>query len=108
MSGGPPPGTKPPVLWGSEDHVRGLLGDGITELKAERRVNRQAFRSPEHYIDFFRTYFGPMKVAFDKVGAEGAPALEADIRSYLDSINEGDQALVETEPDYLQIVAIRS
>jgi SAM-dependent methyltransferase len=105
--GGPPPGTRPPVLWGSEDHVRALLGDGIADLRAERRVNRQAFRSPEHYIDFFRTYFGPMKAAFDKVGPEGAPALEADIRDYLAAIGGDGQALV-LEPEYLRIVATRA
>jgi SAM-dependent methyltransferase len=105
--GGPPPGTVPPVLWGSEDHARKLFGDGITELTAERRINRQAFRSPDHYLEFFRAYFGPMKAAFDKVGPEGAPALEADIRAYLDSVNDDERALV-LEPDYLQLVAIRA
>src|ERR1700754_334768 len=36
-TGGPPPGTVPPVLWGNEDHVRGLFGDGIVGLTTERR-----------------------------------------------------------------------
>ncbi|HTR75917.1 MAG TPA: methyltransferase domain-containing protein [Solirubrobacterales bacterium] len=105
--GGPPPGTVPPVLWGSEEHVRKLFGDGIVELRAERRVSRQAFRSADHYLEFFRTYFGPLKTAFDKVGPEGAPALEADMRAYLEEVNENERALV-LEPEYLQIVAIRA
>ncbi len=33
----PPPGVTPPVLWGTEDHVRELFGDGISELRFERR-----------------------------------------------------------------------
>ncbi|HEY2480459.1 MAG TPA: class I SAM-dependent methyltransferase [Solirubrobacterales bacterium] len=105
--GGPPPGTVPPVLWGNEDHVRGLFGDGIVELRAERRVNRQAFRSAEHYLDFFRSYFGPIRAAFEKVGPEGAPALEADMRAYLERVSEGERALV-IEPEYLQVVAVRA
>jgi SAM-dependent methyltransferase len=106
-TGGPPPGTVPPVLWGSENHVRGLFGDGIAELRAERRVNRQAFRSADHYLDFFRAYFGPIKMAFAKVGPEGAPALEADLRAYLEEVNEDQRALV-LEPEYLQLIAIRA
>ena len=106
-TGGPPPGTVPPVLWGKEEHVRELFGDGITELRTERRVNRQAFRSADHYIDFFRTYFGPMKSAFDKVGPEGAPALEADLRAYLEDVSTDERALV-LEPEYLRVVAIRA
>jgi SAM-dependent methyltransferase len=105
--GGPPPGTVPPVLWGSEEHVRELFGDGIVELRVERRVNRQAFRSAEHYLEFFRAYFGPLRAAFEKVGPEGAPALEADLRNYLNEVNTNERALV-LEPEYLQIVAIRA
>jgi len=106
-TGGPPPGTVPPVLWGDEEHVRKLFGDGISELRAEQRVSRQAFRSPSHYLDFFRSYFGPIKMAFDKVGPDGAPALEADIVGYLEDVNDNEHALV-LEPEYLQLVAIRA
>jgi SAM-dependent methyltransferase len=106
-TGGPPPGTVPPVLWGSEERVRELFGDGISELRVERRVSRQAFRSPEHYLDFFRTYFGPLRSAFEKVGPEGAPALEAELREYLETASTDPRALV-LEPDYLQVVATRA
>jgi SAM-dependent methyltransferase len=106
-TGGPPPGTVPPVLWGSEERVRELFGDGISELRVERRVSRQAFRSPDHYLDFFRTYFGPLRSAFEKVGPEGAPALEAELRAYLETASTDPRALV-LEPDYLQVVAIRA
>lgn len=106
-TGGPPPGAQPPVLWGNEEHLRELFGEGIAELRTERRANRQAFRSPEHYLDFFRTYFGPLRDAFDQVGPDGAPALEADLRSYLEEVRGDARALV-LEPEYLQVVAVRA
>ena len=106
-TGGPPPGTVPPVLWGSEERVRELFGDGISELRVERRVSRQAFRSAGHYLEFFRAYFGPLRTAFEKVGPEGAPALEAELRTYLETASSDPRALV-LEPEYLQIVAIRA
>jgi SAM-dependent methyltransferase len=106
-TGGPPPGTLPPVLWGTEERVRELFGDGIVDLRVERRINRQVFRSAQHYLDFFRSYFGPLKMAFEKVGPDGAAALEADLRDYLDEVNTNQRALV-LEPEYLQIVATRA
>jgi SAM-dependent methyltransferase len=106
-TGGPPPGTVPPVLWGSEERVRELFGDGITELRVERRVSRQAFRSADHYLEFFRAYFGPLRTAFEQVGPEGAPALEADLRAYLETASTDPRALV-LEPEYLQVVAVRA
>lgn len=104
----PPPGIDPPLLWGTEDRLRELFGDGISELRTERLVSRQPFRSADHYIEFFRRYFGPMKMAFERVGADGEQALEEDLRSFLEAQNPaGDRALV-LEAEYLQVVATRA
>ena len=107
-TGGPPPRHPPRRRCGvTRTHVRELFGDGIVELHAERLKARQTFRSADHYIDFFRTYFGPMKTAFEKVGPEGAPALEADLRDYLEGVS-GDSPALVLEPEHLQLIAIRA
>jgi len=104
----PPPGFTPPVLWGTEERVRELLGPGASELKMERRVSRQPFRSIDHYLEIFRNYFGPIKLAFDRVGPDGEAALEADLREQLEKCNTaGDRAFV-LEPEYLQVIATRA
>jgi SAM-dependent methyltransferase len=104
----PPPGLNPPLLWGTEERLRELFGDSVSELRVERRTNRQAFRSADHFLDFFRTYFGPTKVAYERVGPEGEEALTADLHGYLEQNNvAGDRALV-LEPEYLQVVATRA
>lgn len=101
----PPPGMVPPVLWGTEERVRELFGDGVSELRVERRASRQAFRSIDHYLDFFRAYFGPIKMAFDRVGPEGEAALEADLREQLEKANAGGDRAFVLEPEYLQVIA---
>ena len=107
-TGGPPPGVMPPVLWGTEERVRELFGDGISDLRVERRTSRQAFRSADHYIEFFRTYFGPVKTAYDKVGPDGEAALTADLKAFLDEVNTGGERALVMEPDYLQVIATRA
>lgn len=107
-TGGPPPGFAPPVLWGAEDHVRGLFGDSVADLRSERLKSRQAFRSAEHYLGFFRDNFGPIKSAYEAVGAEGEAELTADLTQVLENLSVGgDQALV-VEPEYLQVIATRA
>jgi SAM-dependent methyltransferase len=106
-TGGPPPGS-PPVLWGAEDHVRGLFGDSVTDLRVERLKSRQAFRSPEHYIDFFRDYFGPIQAAFEAVGPEGEQALRSDLEAVLAKLSVGGQDALVVEPEYLQVLATRA
>jgi SAM-dependent methyltransferase len=107
-TGGPPPGFVPPALWGTEDRVRELFGDEITDVRIERRVSRQVFRSADHYIDFFRAYFGPIRTAFEKAGPDGEAALESDLRDHLEAINSGGKRALVLEPTYLQVVATRA
>src|SRR5918992_895905 len=46
----PPPGAQPPPLWGDEAHVRGLLGDRVTDVVARRQtVTVTDFRTPEEW-----------------------------------------------------------
>jgi SAM-dependent methyltransferase len=106
-TGGPPPGTVPPVLWGDEDHVRELFGDGVSELELRRRGSRQAFFSPDHYIEFFRAYFGPIQSAFEQVGPEGEEALSADLRTWLEGENVAGERACVIEPEYLEVLATK-
>jgi len=104
----PPPGIKPPLLWGVEEQLRELFGDGISALSVERRVFRQTFPSVDAWLDFFRTYFGPVKVAFEQVSAEGEAALEADLRDLLERANTAGGAALVLEPEYVEVIAARA
>ena len=105
----PPPGVDSPLLWGTEERLRELFGDGISDLRVERRISRQPFRSADHYIEFFRTYFGPTKMAYERVGPEGeAGAGPTTCARFLERRNTaGDRALV-LEAEYLQVIATRA
>jgi len=104
----PPPGVESPLRWGTEDGVRELLGDGVAEIRFERRISRQPFRSPEHYIEFFRTYFGPTQTAYERVGPEGEQALTDDLRSFLEGANTAGERGMVLEAEYLQVISTRS
>jgi ubiquinone/menaquinone biosynthesis C-methylase UbiE len=104
----PPPGVQPPVLWGTEDRVRELFGDGVSELELTKREVKMRHYSPETWLEYFRTYFGPMVMAFERVGEDGAQALSDDLLELMRSSNiAGDAALV-TPAEYAEIVALRA
>jgi len=104
----PPPGLDSPLLWGTEDRVRELFGDRVSELRTESRISRQPFRSPDHYIEFFRTYFGPTQTAYERVGAEGEAALTEDLRSFLGAANTAGERAMVLEAEYLEVIATRA
>ena len=67
----PPPGVQPPPLWGSEDHVRGLLGERVTDLATERRtLTVDLFRTGQAFRDFFKANYGPTITAYRSIAAD--------------------------------------
>lgn len=101
----PPPGVSPPVLWGTEERLRDLFGSGITELVLNDRELIFRYHSPEQWLEYFKTYFGPMIMAFARVGEEGAPALEADLLDMVRGANRAGDAALVGPAAYVEVVA---
>ncbi len=104
----PPPGLDSPLRWGTEEGARELFGDSVSELRIERRLSRQPFRSADHYIEFFRTYFGPTQMAYERVGPEGEAALTGDLRAFLEGANNAGERAMVLEAEYLEVIAVRA
>jgi SAM-dependent methyltransferase len=104
----PPPGLAPPVAWGTEERLRELFGDGISGLHVERCVSTQRFRSPEHFLELFRRYFGPTVAAFERVGADGEEAFAAELKAVAEKHNRAGERAAAITADYLEVVAVRA
>jgi ubiquinone/menaquinone biosynthesis C-methylase UbiE len=103
----PPAGVASPLLWGTEAHIHSLLGDGTTDVRAVRREFVFRYQSAEHFLEVFRTFYGPMLKAFEALDDRGRDALAADVRRLLTSLNTSDRHLV-IPAAYLEVVATRS
>lgn len=104
----PPAGLKPPALWGTEERVRDLFGDGIVSMQAERRSFVFRYRSFDHWLDVFRTYYGPVNKAFQALDATGQEAYAADLRSLVERFNRSGDGTMVVPSEYLEIVAVRA
>lgn len=102
----PPAGLAAPTGWGTEDRLRGLFGNGVAELRAEKRHVVFRYRSPEDYIAYWRTFYGPTVKAFDAVGEAGAPALEADLLDLVAQFNRADDGTMVVPSEYLEVVIV--
>jgi ubiquinone/menaquinone biosynthesis C-methylase UbiE len=105
MFGEPP--VPPPVLWGSEEHVRDLLGHGVTALTMSRRmlVERHA-GGPEGYVDFYKRTFGPIVAAYATAADPGA--LDAAFLDFARRENRGPAGgPAEYHYEYLLVTARR-
>jgi ubiquinone/menaquinone biosynthesis C-methylase UbiE len=95
----PPPGTQSPVLWGTEEHVRELLG----EAEFERHAVEWRDRSVEAYADFMLESYGPLISAADRL-AERGPELHEAYIAYLETENVADDGTLLFPGEYLLAV----
>ncbi|QIM22275.1 class I SAM-dependent methyltransferase [Phycicoccus sp. HDW14] len=104
----PPAGAQPPPLWGSEDHVRGLLGDAVTDVRAERRdLVVDAFTAPEEFRRFFVERYGPTAAVHRSVA--GDPEQQAAVEAALDGLaREADEGHGRMRWEYLLLTATRT
>jgi SAM-dependent methyltransferase len=101
----PPAGVQPPPKWGSEDYVRGLLGDGITDFTAQHRALRvDRFADGAAFRDFFKTYYGPTISAYQGIAGEPdrAATLDAELAELGDRYLAGSSTM---EWEYLLVTA---
>ena len=103
----PPAGVRPPSLWGDVDHLRALFGDGAREIRARTETFAFRYRSPAHFIEVFKTWYGPVHKAFLALPGEAGAALERDLIALMDELNlAGPEALV-IPGEYLEAVIVR-
>jgi ubiquinone/menaquinone biosynthesis C-methylase UbiE len=104
----PPAGLRPPALWGTEERLRELFGYEVAWMRAERRSFVFRYHSFDHWLNIFRTFYGPVAKAFQALDADQQEAYAADLRSLVEQFNRSGDETMAVPSDYLEVVAIRA
>ena len=98
----PPAGIKSPALWGTE----GRLGELFRghQVKTSKQIFSFRYRSPRHWLEIFKTYYGPTNRAFAALDSAGQGALEAEIIELLERMNRGGNDTLIVPSEYLEVV----
>lgn len=102
----PPAGVQPPSKWGVEEVVRERFGDAVSELKVVPRKAIFRHFTPESWIEFMKTYFGPTIKAHEAVGSR-APELTAAMVEVGRKFNESGDGTLFALGDYVEVIAIK-
>ena len=103
----PPPGAQSPAMWGVETHLHSLFGDYAATINVTRRMFNFRYRSAAHFIDVFRTWYGPVHKAFAALPDDKAAALERDLTQLLNGMNLAGGRSLMVPSEYLEVVITR-
>ena len=104
----PAAGTKSPALWGNKSRIQELFVGTAREVRTVSRQFTFRYRSPVHWIEVFRTYYGPMNKAYAALDADDQAAFTSDLLDLIASRNRsGDRTLV-LPSEYLEVIIERA
>ena len=103
----PPPGAKSPALWGTEARIKEMFGASASTIHAERRYFVFRYRSPEHFMEIFKNYYGPMLKAFAALDAANQQKLHQELIALIGTMNRADDGTMIVPSEYLEVVILK-
>ncbi|WP_316200736.1 MULTISPECIES: class I SAM-dependent methyltransferase [unclassified Bradyrhizobium] len=102
----PPAGARSPALWGTEARIREMFADA-TDIRCHRRHFAMRYRSPEHFVDVFKTYYGPVLKAFAALDGDRQADLKRDMLALIGTLNRAEDGTMVVPSEYLEVVIIK-
>ncbi len=102
----PPAGTRPPVLWGTPEHLADLFGDRVEWTGLTTRFFPFRYHSPEHFASWFLEYYGPITRLGGLLSPEQAAEFAKDLARVAEEFNQADDGTVAAPSEYLEAVGV--
>lgn len=102
----PPAGVRSPALWGSREHLALLFGSN-GEVATTSRMFTFRYKSAAHWIEMFRTWYGPVLKTFAALDPPAREALTADLEALIDEFNMAGDGTMVVPGEYLEVVVTR-
>lgn len=101
----PPPRRQgTPTTWAMEDGLRDLFGDAIASLEVNLRSVVFRYRSPDHWLDFFRANFGPIRIVHESLDPEQQEAYGRDLKQLVIDANRSGDGTIVAPVEYAEVV----
>ncbi|MFC5756176.1 class I SAM-dependent methyltransferase [Rhizobium sp. GCM10022189] len=99
----PMPGVRSPALWGTKARLEEMFG-GRASIEATSLMYNFRYRSPAHWLEVFRTWYGPVHKAFEALPQPGKAALEEDFLALIGRFNRAKDGTMVVPAEYLEVV----
>ena len=100
----PPAGAKSPAVWGTSARLHDMFDAGARSIRTESRLFKFRYRSPSHFLDVFKTYYGPVLKAFAALEPAKQEELHNDLHALIVRMNRSGDGTMVVPSEYLEIV----
>jgi SAM-dependent methyltransferase len=100
----PPAGAKSPALWGTQAHLAQMFEAGASSIHIASKNFTMRYRSAQHWIEVFRTFYGPVQKTFGALPAAGQAALASDLLALIERFNRAKDGTMVVPSEYLEVV----
>ena len=103
----PPMGLTAPSRWGLDDHLDRLFRGSASDIHVVCRDFVFRYRSPEHWVEVFRTWYGPVHKAFAGLSSVAQRGLERDLIALIDEFNSSGDSTMVVPSEYAEAVIVK-
>jgi len=103
----PPAGVKSPALWGTRSRIAELFEPHASSIASAQRNFVFRYRSPEHWLEVFKTYYGPVLKTFAALQPPAQATLQRDLLALVEQFNRAGDGSMVVPAEYLEIVITR-
>lgn len=103
----PPAAAKSPALWGTRTRLTEMFASGTTWIKTEPRIFNFRYRSATHFLEVFKTFYGPVLKAFAALDTAHKTRLEKDIYDLIARMNKVEDGTMVVPSEYLEVVMMK-
>lgn len=100
----PPAGVKSPALWGTRARMTEMFGANAAAVAITSRNFNFRYRSAEHWLEVFKTFYGPVLKTFAALPEAGQSSLRTDLLALAETFNRSGDAAMVVPSEYLEIV----
>jgi ubiquinone/menaquinone biosynthesis C-methylase UbiE len=103
----PPAGVKSPGLWGTGARITELFGAQASSIQLEQRDFVFRYYSAQHWLDVFKTYYGPLLKTFGALDPRAQTLLTDDLFALIKRFNRSGDKTTVVPSEYLEVVITR-
>ncbi len=104
----PAPGLQSPALWGARDHLAFLFGANAAHVDITEKSFALRYQSAEHWLQVWRSIYGPLQKAFDRLNDADQQNLAQDLIALIEDCNAADDGSMVVHSDYLEVIITKA